>query len=1130
MAHELIAVRPYNAVRRLLIPNLFISVFTLICCLPMTAQVTLAPSITKLAGIGSAGYTGDSGPAVNAQLSAPYGAAVDSQGNVYISDTENCVIREVFANGTIPGVASPVAGDIYTIAGRGCGGPPAGDGGPAINATLNYPFHLQLDSQGNLYIPDFSELRVLYRGGTLPGVPNPMKGYIYSIAGTSTSGFGGSGGPALSAQFMELADSAIDSRGNIYLLDEFGSVWELFVSGAIPGIQTPVPGYIYLLAGNNHQGYGGDTGIAANAILNFPEGLAIDGQNNLYVGDEGNGRVRVIYSGGINVPGVTNPLPGYIYTFAGTGATTDIGVEGPALSVAIYPTALRFDAMGNLYIASDYGYLRKIDTSGNMTRIGGTGTDACGGELASQAQISPSALATDSENNVYLSEGVCNIVARVSITNLNFPPTLVGTSSPSQNAYLYLTGAETFTFATSTTTEFSQPALTGCTPQGNYPAGTVCTAAITFTPASAGLRQASLQVATSAGTVNFPMSGIGIAPQVGLSPGIITTVAGNGVDGYTGNGGVATGAELNTPVGVAWDGVNNFYISDIGDASQSAYPQIREVNAKNDIISLVVGGGVAGYAGDGGPAINALISPSYSAAADAYGHVYIADTGNSRIRGVDAETGLIVTVVGTASPGYSGDGETALNAALNSPMGVSVDQTGNFYIADTGNNAIREVTVASESPITFADGIITTIAGDGTAGYNGDNIPAATAELNTPYGTAIDRFGNVFIADTNNFRVRVIYRGGSIPNVVNPIVGNIYTIAGNGISGNGGNGSLATNTELSHIGAIAVDASENIFIADMGNYIIREVNGNTGIITAVAGNGKNGFSGDGGLAVNAQIGPVQGLAVDSAGNFYIADAANERIRLVKLNQSAFSFLTATPIGFTNSTDGPQTVTVTNTGNAPMTFVPPASGTNPSIDSNFSYNSGSTCPLLSSESSTYALVPGASCKYMVDFTPTALGSISGSMVLSTNDPNTPTALVALSGIGAQVASAMTLSSSVTSALSTQSVTLSATVTGSNTTPTGTVTFSAIPSGGTPINLGSATLSDGVATYLGRLPVGTDVASAVYSGDANFTGSTSNTVTVSVTTFTPPPPPPHPCPNSLVVSASPGIAQPICPPLR
>ena len=278
-------------------------------------------------------------------------------------------------------------------------------------------------------------------------------------------------------------------------------------------------------------------------------------------------------------------------------------------------------------------------------------------------------------------------------------------------------------------------------------------------------------------------------------------------------------------------------------------------------IETVAGNGTPGFSGDGGAATATQLNGPSGVAVDGAGNLYIADASNRRIRKVDA-AGVITRVAGNGTPGFSGDGGPAVAAQLSFPSGVAVDGAGNLYIADSVSNSIRKVDAA---------GVITTVAGDGTRGYGGDGGAATAAQLKLPSGVAVDGAGNLYIADASNRRIRKVDAAGVIT-----------TVAGDGVLGNSGDGGPASAARLYGPTGVALDGAGNLYIADWGNDSIRKVDYSTGVITTVAGTGINGYSGDGGLPTEAQLNRPQHVALDGAGNLYIADRFNNRIRRVSV--------------------------------------------------------------------------------------------------------------------------------------------------------------------------------------------------------------------------------------------------------
>lgn len=341
---------------------------------------------------------------------------------------------------------------------------------------------------------------------------------------------------------------------------------------------------------------------------------------------------------------------------------------------------------------------------------------------------------------------------------------------------------------------------------------------------------------------------------------IITTFAGNGANGFSGNGGQATSAALLKPYDVGIDSFGNVYIGDAGNN------RIRRVSPSG-IISTVAGLGVAGYNGDGISATLAKLNFPYGMSVNGAGAMAISDMNNHRIRLIQAEGagGNIATIAGTGVAGFSGDGGPAINAKINTPHGIFWDLAGNIYFADAFNHRVRKISTS---------GIITTVAGNGNARTSGDGGLATAASINHPAGIAADSVGNLYISEMKGHRIRKVDRAGIIT-----------TIAGKGVGGLGGDGGPATAAKLYFPKGVTIDKKGNLIFTDTDNFVVRKVNLTTGIITTIAGTifasaGVGGYGGDGGPATAARLDFPQGVFVDKYGNLYIGDCLNHRVRKI----------------------------------------------------------------------------------------------------------------------------------------------------------------------------------------------------------------------------------------------------------
>lgn len=344
--------------------------------------------------------------------------------------------------------------------------------------------------------------------------------------------------------------------------------------------------------------------------------------------------------------------------------------------------------------------------------------------------------------------------------------------------------------------------------------------------------------------------------NISQTAGNIETAVGQGPSafGYDGDGGLCTAAKIGWVVDVEADQNNNLYIAD-GSANV-----IRKVNATTGVITTIAGSGVAGHSGDGGAATSAQLDVPLAAAVDGSGNVFIVE--NGFLRKVSVADGKISTIAGSGIQGYDGDGGPATNAKFWDLYDVAVDDDDNIYLADAENNVIRM--------IDHSTGNISTIAGLGPdqAGYTGDNGLATLAKLNRPVSIDVDHDGNLYISDNLNHVIRKISNGV------------ITTIAGTGISGYSGDDGAATSAKFTNPVGVTVDGDGNVYIADAVNNVIRKIDASTGKISTIGGNTIAGYAGDGGPATAAKISSPWGLTVDSDGNVFIADSQNAAIRVI----------------------------------------------------------------------------------------------------------------------------------------------------------------------------------------------------------------------------------------------------------
>lgn len=761
-------------------------------------------------------------------------------------------------------------------------------GGPnnltALNASIGYPGSVALDAAGNIYIAD-SYSNHIFKVDTT--------GNLTVVAGNGTPGYSGDGGPATSAALNNPEGVFVDGSGNIFIADTDNCL-----------VREVSGGNISTVAGNaalgERCGYAGDGGLATSAQLYDPFGIFVDGSGNIFIADTDNCLIREVSGGNIStVAGnpTASPSPcGY----AGDG--------GVATSAQLdEPFGVFVDGTGNIFIADSGNNLVRVVNpttapitiagvsiaAGNIQTVAGAYYDSEGGtacELSGDSGVatsadlcSPYGVFVDSSENIFIADTDNFAIREVAASTTDIITTVAGTLGV----------------------------------QGYSPNGTVAT--------SADLNYPSNMVVDSSGDIYIADTDNFVIREV--TGGAIQTVVGNNTLSYSGDGGLAVDAELSAPAGVALDASGNLYI---GDSDNSA---VREVVAASGDIQTVAGSltscaSSTAVCGDGAAATSAQLNTPQGLFLDASGNVFIADTEDNRIRvvnmgtaavtiaGVAIQPGDIATVAGTGTAGYLGDGGLATSAELSNPYGVFVDSAENIFIADTGNDVIREVSSA---------GTITTVAGNGTdctpaTAACGDGGAAASAQLSSPTGVFVDAAENVYIADAFDNRIRAVNTSTQSVTVAGTTIaaGDIATVAGTGTRGYAGDGAAAASAELDTPYGLFVDASGDIYIADTENAAIREVVASTGFIQTVAGTPLTpGFSGDGGQSTSAELNSPSGVFGNSAGDLFIADTENARVR--ELAPAIFVSVTPNPVNVAVSTQQQFTASVIGTSNTSVTW-------------------------------------------------------------------------------------------------------------------------------------------------------------------------------------------------------------------
>ncbi len=863
-------------------------------------KVTPAGVVSTLAGLaGNVGSTDGTNGA--ARFNGPSGVAVDSEGNVYVADTSNHTIRKV----TPAGVVTTMVGSA---------GETGSDNGTTSVARFNGPSGVAVDSLGNLYVADTSNHTI--RRVTPGGVVSTLAGLAGNAGSTDTP-----------ARFLRPAGLAVDGVGNVYVADQNNHTIRK-VSPA--GVVTTLAG----LAGN----VGSTDGLDSAARFNLPSGVAVDGAGNLYVVDQNNFTIRKLTPAGVvtTLAGLagsagstegtgraarfTSPL-GVAVDSAGNVYVADAGnhtirksttpevytiahLAGPlggngssdgkgSAARFTSPSGVAVDSAGNVYVADSGNHtIRKVTPDGVMSTLAGlAGTSGSSNGTGSSARFNgPSGVAVDSAGNVYVADRNNHTIRLV--TPGGVVSTLAGLAGSSgatdgagsaarfygpvgvavdSGGKVYVADAGNHTIR-KVTPDGVVSTLAGSAGSSGFANGTGSLARFNFPTGvavdSAGivyvvdLRNSSLRKVTPAGVVSFLRGGLnypgGVAVDSGgkvyvpnyhnilqVTPsGVVNTLA--GLEGNAGSiDGTGSAARFNFPSGMAVDILGNVYVADFGNST------LRKITPGGAVSTL------AGLAADSGSTDGATSAARFTTpwglAVDSAGNVYVADTGNSTVRKV-TPTGVAITLAGLAgSYGYAdGSGSAAL---FYGPSSVAVDSVGNVYVAEEGNQTIRKVTPG---------GVVSTLAG--LAGISGSTDgTGSAARFSGPTGLAVDKAGNVYVADWGNNRIRKVTPAGDVT-----------TLAGSGDNGSAdGTGSAA---QFNFPYGVALDKAGNVYVGDQFNHTIRKVT-SAGVVTTLAGLAEGIGSADG-TSSAARFSRPSGLAVDNAGNVYVADEYNNTIRKV----------------------------------------------------------------------------------------------------------------------------------------------------------------------------------------------------------------------------------------------------------
>jgi sugar lactone lactonase YvrE len=740
--------------------------------MPMPPDPAAKPVISNVAGTGLAGENGDGLPAAETHLYLPQDMTMGPDGLLYIIDWNNHRIRRINNDGTVE-----------TSVGTGELGP--ADDGVALEQQFNHPTNVTFDRDGRMIIAAWHNSKVKrYDFDT---------GLVENLAGTGGRSFGGDDGPGNEA-ILDLPSSVVvDSVGNIIISDQANFRLRLLEPN----------GTIHTIAGTGEAGYNGDGGSAEEAQLNAPVGQAappasridIDARNQIYVADTGNHVIRLIDE------------IGRISTIVGTGEPGYGGDGGPATEARLdTPSDVEVTADGTIYIADTMNHVVRVVTpDGIINTIAGTGErgySGDGGPADEAALDRPYGVESTANGDLYIADTHNHRIRRVTSA---LPPDYVPDDG-----------------------DDTEVEIIPCTDE----VGSIC------------------------------------------------TFVGTGGNGFNGDGNDRLQTVLYWPFDIEFAPSGRTYVLDWNNH------RVRELLADGTLLTVIG----TDFVGDGPPDLGDLTEPGAPGTTVDLNHptdlqelptgeLILVAWHNHKLRKLDPATGLVAVVSGRGAS-FAGDGGPASGALVNQPSHAVLDPDGNLFLNDQRNQRIR---LFRNFATDLYDSVVQTVLGTGEPGFNGDGLAPLATQVNWPTGgnpeptggIAMDSGGVIYFADTNNHRVRRVVFNADFTD------GEVSTIAGTGEPGDSGDGGPAVEAQINYPQDMEIGPDGNLYFADTDNNKVRMIDLTTGVITTVAGTGAEGYSGDGGPAVDAALNRPFGVAFDPNGDLYISDTFNGRIRKVK---------------------------------------------------------------------------------------------------------------------------------------------------------------------------------------------------------------------------------------------------------